>query len=131
MKKIAEKRKPPSRVRYEQGHPTVSCRISRELYDRLQKLKDSEGKSFADILKIGLGVVELQATNEAELKKQGYTKGYKKGYADAESVFRITYPCNVCGKTMIVAGDVAKETIRGYIRDNYWGHTECHTWRIA
>jgi len=99
----ATKRKAPSRIKYEGSHPTVSCRVPRKLYDRLHKAKATEDKSFADFLKIGLGVVELQATNEADLKKQGYSKGYKKGYADAESVFMITYPCNICGKTMIVS----------------------------
>jgi len=123
------KKKAPSRVRYEQSHPTISCRIPRELYDRLRKAKTAEGKSFAGILKIGLGVLEANIKKEAELIKQGYASGYKKGYAEAESNFKVTYPCTICGKALTVTSQEEKEAIRRYMRENNWGHTACHEQR--
>ncbi len=126
MGKTAEKRKTPSRVRYEQSHPTVSCRIPRELHDKLRKAKGTESRSFSDILKIGLGLVELQAKKEAELMKQFYSSGYKKGYADAESAFKITYPCSICRKALTVTSQNEKEAIRGYMQQHGWAHSECH-----
>jgi len=126
MGKAASKRKPPSRLRYEQSHPTVSCRVSRIIYDRMKKVKKTQGKSFSDILKIGLGVLEVQAKNEAELTKQGYNRGYNKRYADAELLFNITYPCDVCGKTITATSKDEKEAIRRYMQEHRWGHGECH-----
>ena len=50
---IGRKKKPPSRVKYEQKRPTVSFGISKELYDRLQAVKEAEGKSATEVLKMG------------------------------------------------------------------------------
>ena len=48
-------KKTSSRVKYEQKRPTVSFRISKELYDRLQAVKEAEGKSATEVLKMGDG----------------------------------------------------------------------------
>jgi predicted CopG family antitoxin len=120
------KKKSPSRVRYEQAHPTVSCRVPQKIYDRLQAVKEMEGRSFADILKVGLGLLEVRAKGEAEIRKQGHAEGYKRGYAEAEGIYKITYPCNVCGKILAVTSTNAKEDIRQYMQENGWGHRECH-----
>jgi len=120
------RRKAPSRIRYEESHPTVSCRVPRGLYDRLGQARGRDGRSFADILKIGLGALEVQASKEEELVKRGYIIGHKKGYAEAESAFKVTYPCNICGKALTVTSQDEKEAIKGYMRENGWGHMACH-----
>lgn len=119
------KRKAPSRVRYEQGHPTVSCRVPREVYKRLQVVKKADDKSFADILKIGLGILEVRVNEEAEVRKQGYAKGHRKGYAEAERLYKVTYPCNVCGEMLTVTDRDEKEAIRQYMQEHRWGHRAC------
>ena len=44
--------KPPARVRYEQSHPTVSCRLDKDTHGLLkQRLEDLGGVSFADFVK--------------------------------------------------------------------------------
>ncbi len=53
-------RKTPSRIKYEQSHPTVSFRVSKELYDMLQAVKKAEGKSNTDVLKAGVGLLEVK-----------------------------------------------------------------------
>ena len=63
-------RKAPSRVRYEQGHPTVTCRVPREVYDKLHEVKEAKGKSFADILKIGLRILEERVEEEGKIRKK-------------------------------------------------------------
>jgi hypothetical protein len=126
MGKTASKRKPPSRIRYEQSHPTVSCRVPRKLYDKLRKAKGTDGTSFADILKIGLGILEVRAQNEAELTRKGYGSGYKKGYADAESAFKISYACSICRGILTVTSKDEKEAIKAYMQEHGWGHRECH-----
>ena len=88
------KRQPPSRIRYEKNHPIVSCRVSRDIFDRLVEAKEVEDKSFADILKIGLGKQEAQVEKIVEAKKKAMEEGYKKGYAAAELRYKVTY--NIC-----------------------------------
>jgi hypothetical protein len=121
----ATKRKAPSRVRYEHGHPTVSCRVPREVYNRLQKVKEAEGQSFADILKIGLGILEVRVKEEAKVRKQGYAKGHTKGYAEAESLYKVTYFCSVCRGLITVTTRGEKEAIRQYMQEHRWDHGAC------
>ena len=59
-----DKKKPPSRLRYEQSHPTISCRLPREIYDRLQEMRQQEGGSFTDILKIGLEILQSKTKKD-------------------------------------------------------------------
>ena len=116
-----DKRKPPSRVKYEQSHPTVSCRLPREIYDRLQDIKQRDGRSFTDILKIGLRIRESKAKKEDE----AYSEGYEKGYNEAEREFKVTYAFSVCGKTIALHGKEAKHASE-YMEEHGWGHAECH-----
>jgi predicted CopG family antitoxin len=126
MTKAAKKNKPPSRVRYEQAHPTVSCRVSRDVYQRLSSVMEEDSRSFADVLKVGLGILEVQAKGEREVRKKGYTEGYKKGYAEAEGQYKVTYPCSVCGGTLTVSSEEEKKDIKKYMREHGWGHKACH-----
>ena len=57
-----QKKKSPSRIKYEQRHPTVSFRVTKELYDRLQAVKEAEGLSNTDILKVGVGLLEVRVS---------------------------------------------------------------------
>ena len=71
---------PPSRQRYEQSHPVIAIRVDKALYDELKAIKESDGKSFGDILRLGLKIQKAAAT-------KSYQKGYSKGYADTEGLF--------------------------------------------
>ena len=119
------KRKPPSRLKYEGSHPTVSFRISRELYDRLQVVKKAEGKSTADVLKVGVGLLEVKVSEEKEAKTQGYQEGFGEGYEWAESRYKVTYRCSVCRKTLEVTSVEEKEAVGRYMREHGWGHADC------
>ena len=65
----------PSRIKYEQNHPTVSFRVSKELYERLQAVKKAEGKSITDVLKVGVGLLEVKIRKEKEIRVQAYDEG--------------------------------------------------------
>ena len=103
MLRKVKRQLPPSRIRYEEGNPTVSCRVSKDIYDRLVAAKEVEGKSFADILKIGLGKQEVQAKKVKVARQQARDEGYKKGYADAALRYKVIYHCTKCGLPMEVA----------------------------
>jgi hypothetical protein len=121
----SKKKRTPSRIRYEQKHPTVSFRVSKELYDRLQTVKDAEGKSAADVLKVGLGLLEVKVVKGKEARRQGYEEGFEKGYEEAESLYKVTYPCKICRKTIEVMRVKEKEAIKGYMLEHGWAHAEC------
>ncbi len=117
---MARKRRvPPSRVRYEQHNPTVSVRVSREMYDRLKALRERSGKSLGDILREALGVQE-PATRAA------YSRGHRKGYADAEKLYPVDYRCSVCNGRLTIDDDTSKGAAAKYMRENGWAHSSCH-----
>lgn len=120
-----KKRRTPSRIRYEQNHPTVSWRASKELYDRLQAVKEAEGLSNTDILKVAVGLLEVKVSKEKEARSQGYEKGFEKGYEEAESLYKVTYPCKVCRKMLEVTSAREKEAIKTYMLEHRWGHADC------
>lgn len=122
----AVKTKWPSRARYEQMHPTVSFRVPRDIYDKGKTVKKFNGMSFADIFKVGAGILEVRVKEEAEVRKQGYAVGYSEGYEEAESVYKVTYPCSVCRRRLTVTSDGEKQAIKRYMQENGWGHEECH-----
>jgi hypothetical protein len=124
MAKIA-KRKAPSRIRYEQSHPTVSGRVTLEIYQKLQAVKNAEHKSFTDILKIGLGLLEVKVSQEKEARQQGYGKGYYNGYIKAADLYMVSFPCKVCGKMIIATDNPEKEAIKTYMLEHGWAHAEC------
>lgn len=121
----SKKKRTPSRIRYEQNHPTVSWRVSKELYDRLQAVKDAEGKSTTDVLKVGVGLLEIKVRKEKKVRDQAYDEGYGDGSRDAEVLYKVTYPCSICGKTLTVMSKKEKDAIKRYMREHGWGHAEC------
>lgn len=114
-----KRRVPPSRVRYEQQNPTVSIRVSRELYDRLRALREQSDRSLGDILREAMGVQE-PATGAA------YNRGYAEGCADAENLYRVGYRCCVCNGLLTIDDDTSKRAAAEYMREHGWGHSSCH-----
>ena len=116
-----QKKQAPSRIRYEESHPTVSFRIDRELYDRLQAVKKAEGKSYTDVLKIGVGLLEVKAGKELEIRGRGFLDGHMK----AKEKYLVSFKCSVCRETIEVTSDKTKEAIRRYLQEDGWGHADC------
>ena len=105
----------PSKIRYDQSHPTVSFRVKREDYDKMKKLLNQKGQSIADFFKEALGIQE-----------ESYQKAYDKGYEDAKKEYAVRYRCNVCNEWMEITSDKGKECARETMESHKWGHTECH-----
>ena len=58
--------------------------------------------------------------------KEGKDAGYKLGYDEVEEEFKITYPCSVCGKQLVMRpGSGSHIAIKGYLREQGWGHSSC------
>ena len=102
IKNRKSKQSPPSRLRYEAANPTVSVRISQELKEELEDLKESSGLSMADILKVGLDKVKPDVD-------QFYDQGLKDGYEMAEEEFKVLATCSGCGEAHLpVVGEGMK-----------------------
>lgn len=109
-----KRHQPPSRIRYNRTHPTVSIRVSADLYDKLKDLREKSGKSLGDILR------------EA-LRKQAPTvqKAFENGYSKAREEFGVTYACSACGRLMQVRSLDEKRAIADYMRNYGWRHVSC------
>jgi hypothetical protein len=116
--------KPPARVRYEESHPTVSCRLSKDESDLLrQRLEDLGGVSFADFVKDSLGLLQLRIPETREMKERARRVGYDQGKKDHQ----IWYYCSVCQQRIDVApNSESHKAIIGFMREHSWGHTSCH-----
>ena len=124
---MAKKRrkKSPSRVKYEKGHPVISARVDRELYEALEAMKEAEGLSNADLLKIAADKLEVKIRSEEKIKLQGFDEGYEQAAKTAEELYMVTYPCSVCGETIIVETKEEKKAIAKYMVEHGWGHAKC------
>ncbi len=125
MRRNVKRKLPPSRIRYEQNNPTVSCRVPLEVYERLQAVREAEGKSFADLLKIGLEIVEPKIKTARKARTEGFDEGYEEGYADAEHKYKVTYACRKCRKTTEITSQAEKEAVKSYMEEQGWGHNKC------
>ncbi len=131
MTRKGARRKAPSRVRYEQEHPTVSVRVDRKLYERLVAIRDKEGKSFGDVLREAIGIQERtsgRAYNRgfSEGYSQGQRDGHRKGYADAKQTYVVRYRCNLCDEWIELSSEKGKAVARECMEERGWGHSRCH-----
>ncbi len=130
MKHRGNRRKPPSRVRYEETHPTVSVRVDRELRDRLDQIKALEGKSIRDILRVGVGLQEVVAEQSyewgsADGRNRGQDEGHQRGFQEAKRRYLVQYICSGCGDLIEVRSDDAKRAAQEYMEERGWGHRKC------
>ena len=79
MANTSGKHKPPSRVRYEKAHPTVSVRVDGSVYRQLSDLRQRSGISMAEILLVGLERL-------APMVGAAFNKGLMDGLSDAYAV---------------------------------------------
>ena len=111
---------PPARIRYEQSHPTVSCRLDKDTHALLkQRLEDLGGVSFADFVKDSLGLLQLKMPDVEEIKGEAYDQA-KKNY-------QIWYYCAVCRKRIeMLPNSDSHKAIIGYMKEHGWAHSSCH-----
>ena len=114
--------KPPARLRYEQSHPTVSCRLDGATHALLkQRLSDLGEVSFADFVKDALGTLQLKMPDVNLMRKTAREKGYKQAKKDYE----VWVFCINCRKPIYIQPntDIHKAII-GYADEHRWKHGE-------
>ncbi|MBA7613306.1 hypothetical protein ES703_20552 [subsurface metagenome] len=83
---------------------------------------------------IGEGRSELNTSKESFIRegydkglREGQSKGRKEGNEEATNKWRISYPCNVCGKPLsMTPGNAWHKVIAEYLKSRVWGHRTCH-----
>ena len=112
--------KPPARIRYEQSHPTLSCRLDKDTHDLLkQRLEDLGGVSLADFVKDSLGLLQLRMPDIEKIKDEAYDQAKKDN--------QIWYFCAVCRKRIDVEPNSdSHKAIIGYMKEYRWAHSSCH-----
>ena len=115
--------KPPSRVRYEQSHPTVSCRLDKDEYDLLKQRLEDLGVSFAAFVKDSLGLLQLKMPDIEEIKETASGESYDQAMEE----YQIWYYCAVCRKRIDMSpnGNDHKAMI-GFMKEGGWAHASCH-----
>lgn len=106
--------KPPSRIKYDANNPTVSIRVSREMYDQLKKLREMSGKSLGDILREAL----KQQSPSAK-------RAFSLGYSSAQAKYGVWFNCSVCGGSIVIEDPNTKKAVAGYLKEHKWGHAKC------
>jgi len=116
-------KKKPSRIRYEEQHPTVSFRLPKGLYDKLKSHISDRGISFADFIKEALGEQEakLPGIDIGKIRREAYDEGYDKAFDD----WAIDFPCAVCRERLpITPNSDCHKAVKQFLKKN-WGHPEC------
>jgi len=115
--------KPPARIRYEQSHPTVSFRLSKDVYDLLKQRLDDLEMSFADFVRESLGLQQAKMHDIGEIRDSAWDEGYAQGMED----YQIWYYCDVCGERIdMEPNSDSHKAMIGYMRGHGWGHISCH-----
>lgn len=83
-KATQRKRKPLSRLRYEDSHPTVSFRMERGLWNELRTHLSQRGISRSEFIKEAMGAQKALIEDTEEARLQAYESGYKKGKLQGE-----------------------------------------------
>jgi len=66
---------------------------------------------------------ELKRFDEALSKR--YEAGYARGWTEAKAKYCVTYYCSVCGGMIELDSDNEKAAVKGYMKENGWGHSKC------
>jgi len=108
---------PPSRIRYERNHPTVSFRVTLDERRRLEAFMKKTGQPLRAVVVQTLGLLEARIEKIEKARKDGYRAGWG----------RFEAPCSVCGKPLkfdIKTERDAKDALMAAFA--HWRHTtEC------
>jgi len=117
-KRKKSRRKPPSRQRYEIKNPTVSARLPVENRDKLRLVLREHGTTLTKVL--------IAFADEQELKLKPLEEARITGYQETKRLYIVDFPCDVCGKPILINNPKIKEAVRQYLSDAGFGHPECH-----
>jgi hypothetical protein len=111
---VKKKQPPPSKIKYDKSHPTISIRVSQDLKKQLDEIKEMSGKSVGDILREAVGVQSKSVKN-----------AWNRGHSLAKSKYGVWYKCSVCGGNILIESNDAKKDAGKLMREAGWRHSSC------
>jgi len=111
---LKNKNIPPSKVKYDHSHPTVSIRVDKELKDKLDELRTKSGKSLGYILREAVG---------KQLPKVEHA--YQDGFAAGQASAAFCFPCAICGGLMRITSQEDKQFVAEAVKICRLGHKTC------
>lgn len=114
---------PPSRQRYEASHPTVTARVSKDIYDKLNEIRTTQGKSFTQLLLVGAELLTPDKAEKALIDKAD-KKGYQRGHRSALKSVAIGR-CSGCHQPFYWDLTDANELHKLAGALSGWSHTRC------
>ena len=116
-------RKSPAPIRYEETHPTVSSRLSRDVHDLLEERPEKlGGVSFANFVKDSLGLLQLRMPDIDGIRERAWEEGFNQ----ALEITEIWYFCSVCRiRTDIEPNSDSHRAMMRYMEEHSWGHASC------
>jgi len=129
-KKNEKKHRPPSRIRYEESHPTISFRLEKSLRDELNSFLQKNNLSKPDFIKIFL---KKQKENYEAVRTDAYDKGLQdgkksgreEGYEEGKKDWAIWVNCYNClAPVYIMPNTKDHETLIKAVR-GYFCHKKC------
>lgn len=116
---MSKSKRSPSRIKYEQSHPTVSARLpSVAAKDKLNVNLKKAGISLSDALLILAGELDIKLIPIEEARKTAYE--------EAKKLYAVYYHCQLCRNPIIITSPKAKEAVARYMTERGWGHAACH-----
>ena len=111
---VKKKQPPPSKMKYDKSHPTISIRVSEDLKKQLDEIRETSGKSIGDILREAVDAQSKSTKN-----------AWNRGFGSAKGYYGVTYKCSVCGGNILIESDNAKKAAAIYMREHGWHHGDC------
>ena len=111
------KKSPPSRERYEKGHPTVSARMPIDKRDKLFVVLDRLSLTLAQLL--------IRFADEHEIVTRPLEEARKEGFQEAKKIYAVYYPCKKCGKLIAITSAEGKAAAARHMAERGWGHKQC------
>ena len=101
----------PSRIKYEENNPAITCRVPKELKEKIEKMKKMTGKSISQI------IVEILTNAEIDFSK--VVEKVKEENA-------IWFYCKKCKKKVyIIPNSKCHNEMIRYMEEHGWCHGEC------
>ncbi len=117
----------PSRIRYEESHPSVMFRVSREDYERLGQIREKLGMSFREMIMYGAGLIEKDLEAEKRRIREATVKAYEQawGQAQEEALMSVEIgTCSDCGE--VIEWDLTNPEVQEILDDLVNSRSFCH-----
>ena len=109
-----KKQPPPAKIKYDKSHPIISIRVSQDLKEQLDEIKEMSDKSVGDILREAVGVQGVSIKN-----------AWKRGVSQGKGLYGVNYKCSVCGGNILLDSHDEKIAAAKYMREHGWKHGDC------